>query len=78
MVPVVIFGSRAKLPANVWLPAPGPLSVSVGEPIDPERPDASAGSLLTASRQAILVRLDEPDLAEIGLSAGSQQPDDDP
>lgn len=72
VVPVVIFGSRAKLPANVWLPVPGPLSVSVGEPIDPDQPDASAGSLLTASRQAMLARLDEPDLAETGLSADSQ------
>ena len=77
VVPVVIFGSRAKLPANVWLPVPGPLSVFVGEPIDPDQHD-SAGSLLAASRQTMLVRLDEPDLAEIELSADSQQPDDDP
>jgi 1-acyl-sn-glycerol-3-phosphate acyltransferase len=77
VVPVVISGTRAKLPANVWLPAPGPLSISVGEPIDPDQ-HASAGSLLTASRDAMLARLAEPDLAEIGLSASSQQPDDDP
>ncbi len=64
VVPVVIFGSRAKLPSDVWLPVPGPLAVYVGEPIDPDRQGASAGSLLTASRQAILVRLDEPDLVE--------------
>ncbi len=76
VVPVVITGTRTKLPSDVWLPAPGPLSVSVGEPIDPDRLD-SANSLMTAARNAILARLDEPDLMEDGLSAGSQQPDDD-
>ncbi len=70
IVPVVIFGARAKLPARVWLPAPGPLSIVVGEPIDPEH-HGSAGSLSTASREAILEHLDEPDLARTadGLSA---------
>ena len=76
VVPVVIAGTRAKLPADVWLPVPGPLSVLVGEPIDPDQ-HGSAGSLMTASRNAILARLDEPDLAESGLGAGSRQPDDD-
>ena len=76
VVPVVISGTRTKLPSDVWLPAPGPLSVSVGEPIDPDRLD-SANSLMTAARNAILARLDEPDLMEDGLSAGSQQPGDD-
>ena len=75
VVPVVISGTRAKLPANVWLPAPGPLSISVGEPIDPDQ-HASPDSLLTASRDAMLARLDEPDLEESGLSASSLQPDD--
>ncbi len=76
VVPVVISGTRAKLPANVWLPAPGPLSISVGEPIDPDQ-HASADSLLTASRDAMLARLDEPDLAErSGFGASSLQPDD--
>ena len=76
VVPVVIAGSRAKLPSDVWLPVPGPLSVSVGEPIDPNR-HGSADSLMTASRNAILARLGEPDLAENRVRAGSQRPDDD-
>lgn len=62
VVPVVIFGARAKLPAEAWLPAPGPLSIAIGEPINSYE-HASAGSLLAASRGAILARLDEPDLA---------------
>jgi 1-acyl-sn-glycerol-3-phosphate acyltransferase len=77
VVPVVIFGARAKLPAQVWLPAPGPLSISIGESIEPDHHD-SAQSLMSTAREAILERLGEPDLVTTDLSAGSQQPDDDP
>ena len=77
VVPVVIFGARAKLPAQVWLPAPGPLSISIGESIEPDHHD-SARSLMSTAREAILVRLGEPDLATGELSADSQQPDDGP
>ncbi len=76
VVPVVIAGSRAKLPSDVWLPVPGPLSVSVGEPIDPDR-HGSASSLMTASRNAILARLGEPDLAKNRVGVNSPESDDD-
>jgi len=75
LVPVVIFGARRKLPAQVWLPAPGPLSIFICESIEPENHD-SARSLLAASRGAILAQLREPDLAVGKLSAESQQPGD--
>ena len=61
LVPIVIYGARAKLPAQVWLPAPGPLRISIGEPIDPAEHE-SARDLLHATRTSILARLGEPDL----------------
>ena len=61
LVPIVIYGARAKLPAQVWLPAPGPLRISIGEPVDPAEHE-SARDLLRATRTSILARLDEPDL----------------
>lgn len=61
LVPIVIYGAREKLPAEVWLPAPGPLRISIGEPIDPTVHD-SARAMLRATRESILVRLGEPDL----------------
>ena len=62
VVPIVISGSRAKLPAGSWLCSPGPLAIRVCAPIDPAT-HASASELLQASRQAMLKWLDEPDLA---------------
>jgi len=73
VVPVVIFGARDKLPAQAWLPAPGPLSITIGTPINPSQYDSARG-LLTASRAAILARLDEPDLADHGIGAESGKP----
>jgi 1-acyl-sn-glycerol-3-phosphate acyltransferase len=73
VVPVVIFGARDKLPAQAWLPAPGPLSITISAPINPRQYDSARG-LLTASRAAILARLDEPDLADHGRGAGSGEP----
>ncbi len=61
LVPIVIYGAREKLPAEIWLPAPGPLRISIGEPIDPAHHD-SARDLLRATRASILARLGEPDL----------------
>ena len=62
VVPVVIHGARHILPANTWLPRPGPLRVEILEPLDrPPGPDAVTW-LREASRQQILARLDEPDL----------------
>ena len=58
IVPVAIAGARRKLPAYSWLPAPGPITVSVGTPIrSNDYPDAR--SLASDTRAEILSRLDE-------------------
>jgi fatty-acyl-CoA synthase len=36
VIPVAIRGTRAVLPADTWLPRPGPLAVVIGAPIAPE------------------------------------------
>jgi 1-acyl-sn-glycerol-3-phosphate acyltransferase len=61
VVPVVIYGARHKLPSKQLLPAPGPLRVRICEPVD----STGLGSreLMRATRRAILVHFDEPDLA---------------
>lgn len=61
LVPVVIRGARAKLPAQTWLPRPGALAVEICEPLDPGEHD-SARSLLDGAREILLSRLGEPDL----------------
>jgi 1-acyl-sn-glycerol-3-phosphate acyltransferase len=61
VVPVVITGSRIKLPAGAFLSAPGPLSVHICTPLQPQE-HASARMLMLASRAAILDQLHEPDL----------------
>ena len=66
VVPVAITGARSKLPAHAWLPAPGPLTVWVGAPLESSAyPDARA--LAAATRAAILERLDEPDRGHISM-----------
>jgi 1-acyl-sn-glycerol-3-phosphate acyltransferase len=65
VVPVVIHGSRAVLPAERILPRPGPLAV---EFLESQHADESAGEpdaieLRDRCRCMILGRLDEPDLA---------------
>jgi 1-acyl-sn-glycerol-3-phosphate acyltransferase len=61
VVPVVIHGSRHKLPARRLLPAPGPLRIWICDPV------ASGGrsprALMQLTRQAMLAHLDEPDLS---------------
>lgn len=62
LVPVVISGSRAMLPARRWLPRPGRLRVTLRPPIlNPDRQQSPA-ELQQAARASILSRLDEPDL----------------
>ena len=61
LVPIVIHGARAKLPAEQWLPRPGGLAVEVRVALDPSDYD-SASSLMDATRVALLERLKEPDL----------------
>lgn len=59
VLPVVIHGARAKLPAGRLLAAPGPLRVRI---CDPVHGHAEARALLAAARRTMLVHLDEPDL----------------
>ena len=62
VVPIVIYGSRHKLPSGSLLPAPGPLRIRICDPVHAaER--SSARVLMQATRHAMLVHLDEPDLA---------------
>ena len=63
IVPVIILGARAKLPAGSWLPTPGPLAITIGTPLNPDEHE-SATTLSKASRLALLKHLDEPDLGE--------------
>lgn len=62
IVPVVIYGSRRKLPAGRLLPAPGPLRVRICEPVRALHPP-SPRELMAETRRAMLLYLDEPDLA---------------
>lgn len=68
VVPTVIHGSRARLPADTILPRPGPLQVEFLEPQHPGHGNAQSGEpdaieLRDRCRRMILERLDEPDLA---------------
>ena len=63
VVPVVIYGSRWKLPSGRFLPRPGPLRVRICDPVQPPATAASARALMTETRRAMLAHLDEPDLA---------------
>jgi 1-acyl-sn-glycerol-3-phosphate acyltransferase len=68
VVPVVIRGSRALLPAERILPQPGPLEVEFIEPqwpgaADEPSTEPDAIELRDRCRRLILERLDEPDLA---------------
>jgi hypothetical protein len=58
----VIRGSRKKLPANRFLPSPGPLRAWICTPLDSTRYESSR-ELMHATRRVMLEHLDEPDLA---------------
>ena len=82
IVPIVIYGARQKLPAQVWFPAPGALAINIGKPIEPQDHD-SALAMLRATRASLLERLDEPDLdgaisAESDATGGSERPGSGP
>jgi 1-acyl-sn-glycerol-3-phosphate acyltransferase len=63
IVPLVIYGSRHKLPAGAALPFPGGcLRVRVCEPVDAGAHE-SARRIMLATRTRMLAHLDEPDLA---------------
>jgi 1-acyl-sn-glycerol-3-phosphate acyltransferase len=59
VLPVVIYGARAKLPAGRFLAAPGPLRVRICAPVHGV---TEARALLAATRREMLAHLDEPDL----------------
>jgi 1-acyl-sn-glycerol-3-phosphate acyltransferase len=61
VVPVVIYGARRKLPSGALLPAPGRLRVRICPPVHPHG-YAGPRELMTATREAMLRHLDEPDL----------------
>jgi 1-acyl-sn-glycerol-3-phosphate acyltransferase len=73
VAPIVISGARSKLPADSWLPRPGPLVVEF-------RPKIAAGEfsdevgMMRAVRRAILERLGEPDLDDESLSETDPDP----
>jgi 1-acyl-sn-glycerol-3-phosphate acyltransferase len=63
VVPVVIYGARHKLPAGRVLAAPGPLRIRICNAVHTTPDDPSARALMQLTRRAMLVHLDEPDLA---------------
>lgn len=70
VVPVVITGARAKLPADTWLPRPGPLAVEFRPRIE-STDCADEATLRRATRDAILHSLGEPDLDGSEPEAGA-------
>ena len=63
VVPVVIYGARWKLPSGGLLPRPGPLRVHICDAVRAAADDPTPRALMAATRRAMLVHLDEPDLA---------------
>ena len=61
IVPIIISGSRDKLPADSWLCTPGIISVKICKPINP-RLHNSAQELLDQARISMLGWLSESDL----------------
>lgn len=63
LVPVVICGARKILPASIWFPRHGALSIDILRPIRPSDPAyESSRALAVEARQQMLQILDEPDL----------------
>jgi 1-acyl-sn-glycerol-3-phosphate acyltransferase len=71
VVPIVIHGSRRKLPSKRLLAAPGPVSVRICDPLDPARHE-SARHLMRAARNVMLEHLDEPDLSPPGAQEAKE------
>jgi 1-acyl-sn-glycerol-3-phosphate acyltransferase len=65
IVPVAIRGTRAALPAGSFLPRPGRIEIELAPLLPPPASTAEAdvSAARRAARQAILARIDEPDLA---------------
>jgi 1-acyl-sn-glycerol-3-phosphate acyltransferase len=56
VVPITIRGARTILPADTWLPRPGPLTVAIGAPIAPEKDGWPAMVRLRDRTRAEIVR----------------------
>ena len=64
VVPVIIRGTREKMPAGSWFPRRGRITVTIGQAIEPSGNDWSAAvALRDQARQEILRHCGEPDLA---------------
>lgn len=77
VVPIGLRGTREMLPADVWRPRPGRVSVSVGEPCLPSGQDWSAAvALRETARASVIALCGEPDgaLAAPGPGAAFGQP----
>ncbi|MEE4186235.1 MAG: lysophospholipid acyltransferase family protein [Gammaproteobacteria bacterium] len=61
LVPITLQGTRAMLPADQWLPARAPLTVTLHRTVLAQ-PDGGAPEAMQRCRAAILSVLDEPDL----------------
>lgn len=68
IVPVAIRGTRAALPADSFIPRPGRIRVELAPMLPPPASTTATdlGATRHAARQAILARIDEPDLAPDG------------
>jgi fatty-acyl-CoA synthase len=56
VIPVTIRGAREILPADSWLPEPGPITVAVSAPITPERDGWPAMVRLRDRTRAEIIR----------------------
>ena len=61
VVPIVIYGARHKLASGQMFPAPGPLRVLICDPVQVAE-QRSPRVLMQATRRAMLLHLNEPDL----------------
>lgn len=61
LVPLTIRGTRQMLPAQIWLPRPAQLSVTIADPLLTDG-DSDIREAMQHCRQRILQALDEPDL----------------
>ncbi len=65
IVPVAIRGTRTLLPAGTFIPCPGRIHIELAPALPPPASTSKddVADTLAAARQAILKRIDEPDLA---------------
>jgi fatty-acyl-CoA synthase len=69
VIPVTIRGTRGILPADEWLPRPGPITVAVGSPLRPEGQGWPAMvGLRDRAREAIARRSGEPLVERLSAS----------